>query len=185
MRACNSKADAAENTGHKGYIGIHKVAFTQHSRFIHPGDQKEGEDIRFSLFQCTVLLLQGRPYCSFTIDGLVKAQSVCHFMVHNVFKKCIKGYMFALLFSDQHIADGQEDLFELVADSIFQLQFSGAFAALDPLIIGQVDGNGLAAGITVSCIIDYIIGSQIGITTGDLLFVYIRNWKALLHLRKN
>ena len=91
--------------------------------------------------------------------------------------------MFALLLCDQHIADWQENLLELVADGIFKLQFSGAFAGLNTFIIGQVDGNGLAAGITVACIVDNIIGAQIRITSRDLLLVFIGNRKALLHLR--
>jgi len=69
--------------------------------------------------------------------------------------------MFPLGLIDQHIADGDKDLFELIPDGIFQLELSGALIGLNPFVIGQVDGDCFASGVAITGIINNIISTQV------------------------
>ena len=68
-------------------------------------------------------------------------------MEHGVLEEGVKGDMIPLLLVDEHVGDGYQDFLKFVAYGVFELQFPGSLVRVDPGVIGQVDGNGLAAGI--------------------------------------
>ena len=54
---------------------------------------------------------------------------------------------------------------------------------LDALIIGQIDGDGLAVGIAVASVIHSVVSGEINIRAGNFLLVFLRHRKLLLKLR--
>ena len=80
--------------------------------------------------------------------------------------------------------DRHEDLVELGAHRVLELQPAGAFLQLDLFVVGQVDRNRFGAGIAVARVIDHVVGVQIGVAARRFALVGVVHGQAALQLRK-
>ena len=84
-------------------------------------------------------------------------------MEHGVGEEGLESDVAPLLGVDEHGADRLQYPVEFGPHGVLQLQPAGTLFKLHLLIVGQVDGDSLRAGITVAGIVDHIIGVQIRI----------------------
>jgi hypothetical protein len=76
-----------------------------------------------------------------------------------------------LVFGDQRTGDGHHDLVELGPHGVLELQTARALGELDLLVVGQVDGDRLGAGVGVAGVVDHVVGVEIGVGARGLLLV--------------
>src|SRR5690606_25689487 len=81
--------------------------------------------------------------------------------------------------------DREEDLVELRADRVLQLEPSRAFLLLDDLVVREVDRDRLAPRVAVARIVDRIVGVEVRVGSRRLLLVLIGDRKASLQLGKH
>ncbi len=74
--------------------------------------------------------MRGLPHELLAVDCALDAQSVGHLVEHAVVEKRIEGDVLLLVFGDQHVGDGDQDLVELGAHGVLQLQTAGTFFKL-------------------------------------------------------
>ena len=105
-------------------------------------------------------------------------QAVRHFVEHRVTEERIKCNVLALVLGNQHLGNRNQNLVELGQHRVFELQAARSLGELDFLVIGQVDCNGLGAGIAVSRVEHHVVGIQIGIRPRGFRLVFIRDRQA-------
>ena len=64
---------------------------------------------------------------------------------------------------DERVGDGHQDLVELGAHRVLELEPPRALLELDLLVVGQVDGDGLRAGVGVAGVVEDVVGVQVGV----------------------
>ena len=72
-------------------------------------------------------------------------------------EECISAQILELLRCHENISDRLHYLVKFSHHAVVELKSASTLCCMYPLIIREVDCNGLAAGITVSCIVDSII----------------------------
>ena len=104
-------------------------------------------------------------------DGVLDAQTVCHLVIAYVAEESVELDVLELLFAYHQVCNWNQNVLKLSLHCVFQLQTAAAFLKLNFLVVRQVDGNGLAAGIAVASIVDYIVYVQVALSARYLFFV--------------
>ena len=86
---------------------------------------------------------------------------------------------------EYQLTDGEEDFVELGLHRVAQLEAAGALHGVYALVVGQVDGDGLAAGVAVSGVVDHVIDVEVGGGAGHESLVLRLAGQLLLQGRKH
>ncbi len=103
---------------------------------------------------------------------------------HRVLEEGVEGEILALIGSDEHFGDRHQDAVELGAHRILELEPPGALGELHLLVVGEVDGDGLGAGVGLSGVVEHVIGVEIGVGARRLALVFSRHGETLLQRRQ-
>ncbi len=103
-------------------------------------------------------------------------------MKHGARKKRVIRHVAALRLVDQYFRDRPENLIELGPHGVFELQATRAFLQLHRFIIGQVDRDGLRAGVAVAGVINDVVSVQVRVTAWRFLLVRIGHRQPRLQL---
>ena len=106
-------------------------------------------------------------------------------MESHVPEKRIKVEVFLLFGRNDKLSDRQQNLVELSLHGVTQLQTACTFQRMYPLVVRQVDGNGLASRVTVAGIVHCIIHIQVGRGTRHKGFIFRRTGQLFLKGRKH
>ena len=87
-----------------------------------------------------------------------------------------------LLLVNHQSGYGLHDVLELGFHGVLELQTACAVFQLHLLIVGQIDGYGLAAGIAFAGIVDHVVDIEVAIGAGALFFVFGVAGQLFLHL---
>ena len=147
-------------------------------------DHVQAEDVRLPLFERPRLFLERRADGPLAVDRVLDAQAVGDLVKHHVFEEGVELDVGALVRSDQAVGDWNEDLVELGAHGVFQLQAARPLLELHLLVVRQVDRDGLRPGVAVPGVVDRVVGVQIGIRSRRLAFVLGRDRQPALQLGK-
>ena len=104
------------------------------------------------------MLLHGVPYRAASIQRILDTQTMSNLVEHGVAEKRLEGDVMALIPGNKCFRNRRQDLVVLGQHGVLELQAAGALGQLDFLVIGQVDGNGLGAGVGVSGVINHVVG---------------------------
>ena len=124
-------------------------------------DDEEPEDVGFRLFPRGLFGFEGFIDGAFLVDGLLDAEAVSHFVEGDVPEEGIEFEMVHLFGVEDDFADGDHDFVELGLHAVAELEPACALLGLHAVVVGQVDGDGLAAGVAVACVIDGVIDIQV------------------------
>ena len=89
-----------------------------------------------------------------------------------------------LVLGDQLVGDGHENLVELRPHRVLELQPAGALLELHLLVVGQVDGDGLGAGVGLAGVVHDVVGVEVGVAARPLPLVGRGHRQTSLKLRE-
>ena len=93
---------------------------------------------------------------------MLDAEAVGHLVEGHVPEEGVELQVLVVFGCEYQLTDGEEDLVELGLHRVAQLETAGALHGVYALVVGQVDGDGLAAGVAVSGVVDYVIDVEVG-----------------------
>ena len=108
-----------------------------------------------------IIVCQSLSHITLSVHGILYSQTVSHLMESNIVEESIKLHILQLLLAHHIICNRLKDFVKLGFHCVFELQSSCTLFELNPLIVRQIDSNRLAAGITITCIEDYIIHIEV------------------------
>jgi len=181
--AGGAESHGPEDAGHEADIVVHQLALADLVLLAQRLDHVQAQDIGLALFHGRGLLLESLAHRALAIDGVLDAQAVRHLVEHGVLEKGVEGDVLALVLGDELPGDGHQDLVELGAHGVLELQAPGTLLQLHPLVVGQVDGDGLGAGVGVARVVDRVVGVELGVRPGLFLLVLVGYRKSGLQLR--
>ena len=161
VRARPAEADRAEDRREKRDVVIVEALVLELPSLDELGDHEQTEHVGFRFFESRGALLERVPDASAAVDGVLDAESVGDFVEHDVGEERVEVDELALIFGDNELADGNEDLVELRPHGILELKPARAFLELHFLVVRQVDRDRLRARIGVAGVVDHVIGVQV------------------------
>ena len=105
-------------------------------------------------------------------------------MESDIPEESIRAEVSLLLRFEENLADRVDDLVEFRLDHIAELETAGAFRSLDLVVVRKVDGDGLSAGIGITCIIDGIVDEHVRLGSRHESLVFFRTREGFLEFRK-
>ena len=102
------------------------------------GHHVQPENIGFAFLERRRLVLERLSHRSLARQRILDAQTVRHFVEHRVLEKGVEVDESPLVFGDQHVADGDENLFELRPHRVLELQAPRAFLKLHLSSLGRL-----------------------------------------------
>ena len=145
-----TEADGPEDGSREGGHVLPEIMIRgQLSHLLKSRNHVKPQDVGLPLFQRGSLVPHGLPYGATPIQEVLDAQAVGHLMEHGVLEEGIEGYQLPLILCHEHVGNGGEYPIELGPHGILELKPSGTPLKLHLWVVGQVDGDGLGAGVCV------------------------------------
>ena len=92
-----------------------------------------------------------------TVDGdVARSQTVAHLVPQRVQEERLGGQIAELVLGHQHLGDRREDLLELGFHDVAQQHLLRTLGLADPLVVGQIEGDGLHAGARIAGRVDLV-----------------------------
>ncbi len=144
------------------------------------GHHVEAQDVGLPLLDRGVVLLQRLPDRAPPVHRVLDAEPVGHLVEHGVGEERVERHVLALVLGDQHVGDRHQDLVELGAHAVLQLEPAGALLQLHDLVVGQVDRDRLRSGVRPTRVVHRVVGVEVGVASRHLPLVGLRHREAAL-----
>ena len=180
VRARRSEADRPKDSRQERYIVVQQIGIFQFPLLMEFGHHVQPENIGFAFLERRRLVLERLSHRSLAGQRILDAQPVRHLVEHRVLEEGVEVDESPLAFGDQHVSDGDENLFELRPHRVLELQAPRAFLKLYLLVVGEVDRDCLRPRVAIAGVVDHVVGIQVGIRARRFLLVFVRHGQPAL-----
>ena len=160
-----TEADTAQDTCYEGDEGILFGAAGYLAHFDELGGQEKTADVSLGLFPFAIFFTQGFAHALAIGDGVLDAKAVSHFVEAHIAEEGVEIDIVKLVVADKQVGDRHENGLEFGLHGVLKLQTASTHGLVDPLVVGQVDGDGLRTGIAVTGVVDNIVHIEVAGST--------------------
>ena len=156
-----AEAHRAEEPGQVGDVVVHQVGLAQLAHLLELRDHEQAQHVGLALLERAAQVLERVAHRALAVERVLDAEPVRHLVEHHVGEEGVELDVRLLVRGDEPVGDGREDLVELGAHGVLELQAPRALRELDRLVVRQVDGDGLRRRRCVAGVVDDVVGAEV------------------------